>query len=423
MIIDIDKWQEIFHTLRQNKLRTGLTAFGVFWGIFMLIIMLGAGKGLQNAVYSGMGDFATNSMFIWTQATTMPYKGFPRGRWYHFKLNDRQALKNEVPGIAIISPTVHGGGWQKTTTVIYGLQKGAFRVEGIMADENKIDPVNMYKGRYINEFDNLHKRKVALLGYKVYQELFKKGEDPVNKYIKLNGIYFQVIGVYKSKHTGGWGDDQNSLIHIPFSTTEQVYNYPNIVDHFSIVGKPDADINKIEKQVKTILAKRHSVNPDDKGAFGCNNVGEAFKKMRGLFIGIKSLIWLVGIGTLLAGVIGVSNIMLIIIKERTQEFGIKRAMGATPLKIISTVISESVFLTSFAGLIGMSMGIVIIGFVNMAMGNPSEESHIMFRNPEVSFHIAMTALVVLVFAGIFAGIIPSRRAVSIKPIEAIRSEN
>ena len=422
MIFDIDKWQEIFHTLRQNKLRTTLTAFGVFWGIFMLIIMLGAGNGLQNAVYSNMGDFATNSMFIWTQATTMPYKGFPRGRWYRFELNDMQALKTSVPGIAIISPTVHGGGWQQTSNVIYGLQKAAFRVEGIMPDENKIDPVNIYKGRFINEFDNLKKRKVALLGYRVYEELFKNSEDPVDKYIKLNGMYFQVIGVYKSKHTGGWGDQQNSIIFIPFSTTEQVYNYPNIVDHFSIVGKPNANIKEIETEVKTILAKRHNVHPDDKGAFGCNNVGEDFKKMRSLFLGIRGLIWLVGIGTLLAGVIGVSNIMLIIIKERTKEFGIKRAMGATPLKIISTVISESVFLTSLAGLLGMSLGIVIIELVNKAMGNP-DGNNVMFRHPEVSFHVAMLALTVLVIAGIFAGIIPSKHAVSIKPIEAIRTEN
>jgi putative ABC transport system permease protein len=421
-MIDRDKWQEIFHTLKQNKLRTGLTAFGVLWGIFMLMIMLGAGTGLQNAVYSGMGDFATNSMFIWTQATTMPYKGFPRGRWYRFELDDMIAVKNEIPGIDIMTPTVHGGGWRQTSNVIYGLQKGAFRVEGVMPDENKVDPVDMAYGRYLNEFDEMNTRKVALLGYRVYEELFKNNEYPINKYIKLNGMYFQVIGVYKSKHTGGWGEQQNSIIFIPFSTTEQIYNYPNIVDHFSIVGKPTADINQIEKEVKTILAKRHSVHPDDKGAFGCNNVGEEFKKIRGLFLGIKGLIWFVGIFTLLAGVIGVSNIMLIIIKERTQEFGIKRAMGATPMKIISTVISESVFLTLLAGLTGMALGIYIVEIVNKAIGNP-DTNDVMFLNPEIDFRIAITAVLILVLFGILAGIIPARRAVSIKPIEAIREEN
>lgn len=421
-MFDHDKWQEIFHTLRQNKLRTFLTAFGVLWGIFMLMIMLGAGTGLQNAVYSGMGDFATNSMFIWTQSTTIPYKGFPRGRWYKFELKDGEALKNAIPGIDIITPTAHGGGWQQTSNVIYGKQKGAFRVEGVMPDENKVDPVDMQMGRYLNEFDEMNTRKVALLGYRVYEEIFEKNEDAVNKYIKLNGMYFQVIGVYKSKHTGGWGEQQNSIIFIPYSTVQQVYNYPNIVDHFSIVGKPTADINAIEKEVKSILAQRHSVHPDDDGAFGCNNVGEEFKKIRGLFLGIKGLIWFVGIFTLLAGVIGISNIMLIIIKERTQEFGIKRAMGATPMKIISTVISESVFLTLVAGLTGMALGIYIVEIVNKAIGNP-DSNDIMFLNPEVDFRIAIAAVFILVIFGIFAGIIPARRAVSIKPIEAIREEN
>jgi putative ABC transport system permease protein len=420
-MIDYDKWQEIFHTLGKNKLRTSLTAFGVIWGIFMLIVMLGAGAGLKNAVYAGMGDFSTNSMFIWTQPTTLPYKGFPRGRSYQFELKDKFALQNSIPDIAIISPTVHGGGWQKASTVINGLQKGAYRVEGVMPDENKIDPVTIYKGRYLNDLDELNKRKVALLGYRVYEELFKNGEEPINKYIKINGMYFQVIGVYQSKHRGGWGEDQNSLINIPFSTTEQVYNYANIVDHFSIVGTPTSDINAIEKKVKQILAQRHSLDPNDVGAFGCNNVGDEFKKLNGLFLGINGLIWLVGIGTLLAGIIGISNIMLIIINERTQEFGIKRAMGATPIKIITTVISESVFLTSIAGLTGLTCGIYVVELVNKLVSNaPSDD--VMFLNPEVDFRIAIAALILLIIFGVFAGIIPAKRAVSIKPIEAIRAE-
>lgn len=421
-MFDYDKWQEIFHTLRKNKLRTGLTAFGVLWGIFMLVIMLGAGTGLQNAVYSGMGDFATNSMFIWTQATTMPYKGFPRNRWYRFEFEDMPAIKRAIPEIDIITPTVHGGGWQQNSDVIYGLQKGAFRVEGVMPDENKVDPVDIYRGRYLNEFDEMNSRKVALLGHRVYEELFAKDEEPVDKYIKLNGMYFQVIGVFKSKHTGGWGESQNSIIFIPFSTTQKIYNYPNIVDHFSIVGKPSADINQIEQEVKSILRVRHDIHPEDEGAFGSNNVGEEFKKINGLFLGIKGLIWFVGTFSLLAGVIGVSNIMLIIIKERTQEFGIKRAMGATPFKIISMVISESVFLTSLAGLTGMALGIYLVELANRMIGNPTE-GDIIILNPEVDIRIAVTSVVVLVLFGILAGIIPARRAVAIKPIEAIRDEN
>jgi putative ABC transport system permease protein len=369
-----------------------------------------------------MGDFSTNSMFIWAQSTTIPYKGFPRNRRYRFKLEDREAIKRAVPGIDIITPTVHGGGWRSTSTLVHKDQKGNFRVEGVMPAENLVDPVEIAYGRFLNDFDELNKRKVALLGWRVYEELFDKNEDPVNKYVKVNGMFFQVIGVYKSKHTGGWGEQQNSDVFIPFSTTSQIYNYPDIVDHFSIVGTPTADINRIEDQVKAVLAYRHDIHPDDDAAFGYNNVGEQFKKLNGLFIGIRGLIWFVGIFTLLAGVIGVSNIMLIIIRERTQEFGIKRAMGATPLKIISTVISESVFLTSLAGMTGLAAGIYLVELVDKIVGTPKDMSSVGFLHPSVDFNIALTALIILIIFGALAGIIPAKRAVSIKPIEAIRAE-
>ncbi|HBH47682.1 MAG TPA: ABC transporter ATP-binding protein [Bacteroidales bacterium] len=417
-MIDIDKWQEIFHTLKQNRLRTALTAFGIFWGVFMLVIMLGAGSGLENAVYSNMGDFAKNSMFIWAQHTTMPYKGFPRNRSYHFEYSDKYALEENIPEIEIIAPTVNGGGYRQTTLVVHGLKKGEFNVLGKTPQENNIDPVDIAWGRFLNEYDLLERRKSVLLGYRVYEELFDKGEDPVNKYVRINGIYFQVIGVYKSKHSGGWGENQNSEIWIPFSTAQQVYNYPNKVDHFSIVVKPEYEVKQVEGKVMAILAKRHNLHPEDKAAFGYNNVGEEFKKMNGLFLGIRGLIWIVGIGTLLAGIIGVSNIMLIILRERTVEFGIKRAIGATPKKIVMSVLSESVFLTLIAGLVGLMFGVFIIELVNSVIPPDSE----MFRNPEVDFKLAVSALIIIIISGMLAGVIPSRRVVSIKPIEAIRSE-
>lgn len=418
-MIDFDKWQEIFHTLKQNKIRTALTAFGIFWGIFMLVIMLAAGTGLQNAVYSNLGDFARNSMFIWAQRTTMPYKGFPRNRAYNFEYRDKKALEQNIPEIDIVAPTVNGGGFRQGTLIVNGLKKGTFNVMGKTPEENLIDPVDVEYGRFLNEFDLKLKRKSVLLGYRAYEELFDKGEDPVNKFVRLNGIYFQVIGVYKSKHSGGWGENQNSEVWIPFTTAQQVYNYANRVDHFSIVVKPQYEVKAVEGQVMAILAKRHNLHPEDKGAFGYNNVGEEFKKMNGLFLGINGLIWIVGIGTLLAGIIGVSNIMLIILRERTVEFGIKRALGATPRKIISSVLSESVFLTTIAGLSGLMLGVLIIEVVAKVIPPDSEA----FRNPEVDFSLAITALITIIFSGMLAGIIPSRRAVSIKPIEAIRSEN
>ncbi len=417
-MIDIDKWQEIFQTLKQNKLRTFLTAFGIFWGIFMLVIMLGAGSGLENSVYSNMGDFAKNSMFIWAQPTTMPYRGFTRNRSYHFEYKDMMAIRQKIPQIKVIAPTVNGGGFRSSTLVIHDLQKGEYEVYGKTPQENGIDPVDIAYGRYLNEFDILNKRKVTLLGYRVYEELYKKGEDPVNTFIKINGIYFQVIGVYKSKHSGRWGENQNNDIFIPFSTAQLVYNYPNKVDHFSIVVHDKYEVQPVLDEVMSILAERHDINPEDKGAFGSNNVGEDFKKMNGLFLGIRGLIWIVGVGTLLAGVIGVSNIMLIIIRERTSEFGIKRAIGATPRKVVSSVLSESVFLTFIAGNAGLMFGVIIVEVVNMALKN-SESAGI--KDPQVDFRLAVTALIIVIISGVLAGLIPSRRAVSIKPIEAIRS--
>jgi len=418
-MIDIDKWQEIFQSLKQNKVRTALTAFGISWGIFMLVIMLGAGSGLENAVYSNLGDFSRNSMFIWAQQTTMPYKGFPRNRSYSFDYNDKKALEHNINEIQTVAPTVNGGGFRQGSLIIHGLKKGTFNVMGKTPEENSIDPVDIEYGRFLNNFDMQLNRKCILLGYRAYEELFDKGEDPINKYVRLNGIYFQVIGVYKSKHSGGWGENQNSQIWIPFTTAQQVYNYANKVDHFSIVVKPQYEVKSVEDKVMAILAKRHNLHPEDKGAFGYNNVGEEFKKMNGLFVGIRGLIWIVGIGTLLAGIIGVSNIMLIILRERTVEFGIKRAIGASPMKIITSVLSESIFLTTIAGLSGLMFGVFIIELVNSAIPSDSE----MFRNPEIDFKLAITALILIIFSGVIAGIIPSRRAVSIKPIEAIRSEN
>jgi len=420
-MFDLDKWQEIFYTLKNNKLRTILTGFGVFWGIFMLMIMMGAGKGLENGVYANMGDFATNSMFIWTKQTSKPYKGFPRGRRFYFKYEDMQAMYDNIQGIDIIAPRMQGGGYQNATTVTRGLQEGAYEVSGVVPNENKIDPITLVNGRYLNEMDIENTRKVAIIGKKVYEDLFGKEEDPVNQYIKIGELYFQVIGTFESKHSGRWGENQNSTVLIPFSTCQVVYNYNNIVGFFSITAKPDYDIIQVEKKVKAFLAKRHSVHPEDQGAFGSNNVGEEFKKMNGLFLGINILVWVVGIGTLLAGIIGISNIMLIIIKERTQEIGIKRAIGAAPANIISTVITESVFLTGVAGFIGMFFGILIVELVSMAIGsNPADSNG--FLNPQVNFTAAVSSLAILILSGVFAGIIPSRRAISIKPIEAIRSE-
>lgn len=420
-MFDKDSWQEIFHTLKKNKLRTFMTAFGVFWGIFMLIIMLGSGKGLENGVTSGMGNFATNSFFIWTQSTTMPYKGFPRGRHFNFNNDDIKALRDNIDGIKYLAPKIRGWSAGDGNNNTFRKNKtGAFSIVGDYPDWNKIDPMEIPNGRFINNNDITDKRKVAVIGSRVQELLFGPDENPVGEYIQINGVYFQVIGIFKPLNTQiNFGGEKEQSIYIPFTTLQKTYNYGNVVGWFSITANNNVSASILEDEVMELLARRHVIHPDDEEAFGHFNLEENFNQMRGLFNGIKGLIWLVGIGTLLAGVIGISNIMLVIVKERTKEIGIQRAIGATPFNIMSQIITESVFLTSISGYIGLAIGVGLVEGINFALVKFGTENE-MFKRPEVDFTVAITALFILVISGALAGLIPASRAVRIKPIDALR---
>lgn len=424
-MFDRDRWQEIFSALKKNKLRTALTAFGVFWGIFMLVIMLGSGRGLENGVYNGMGGFATNSVFLWSQNTTVPYKGFKKGRWYSFNNSDTKVLKEQIPEIESIAPRLQARFWQSEgqNNVVRGLKTGAFNIFGDVPDFNKIDPVTLLKGRYINQEDIEKRRKNVVIGSRVADLLFEKDENPIGEYIQVRGVYFMVVGVFKSQHNGGWAEWQETTIEMPLTTLQQVYNFGEQVGWYAITSRPDVSVSIAEEKAKAILKQRHSVAPEDTEAIGSENVEKQFKKIGKLFLGIKALIWIVGIGTLLAGVIGVSNIMLIIVKERTKEIGIQRALGATPFNIISQIISESVFLTSIAGYLGLLLGVGVIEAINVFLQKSQEAgANVMFTRPEVDFNVAMTALVILIVCGAIAGFIPAKRAINVKPIEALRYE-
>ncbi len=420
-MIDIDKWQEIFHSLKQNKWRTFLTAFGVFWGIFMLLVMLGSGRGLENGVTQGFGDFATNSVFIWPQQTSMPYQGFSRGRSYTFDIDDVKAMKNNIPGIELIAPRLQGRGFRNGDNVIRGDKTGAYSIYGDSPDYFRIDPVNLEKGRLLNALDILEKRKVILIGQRVYEELFDKNEECLGEYIKIQGIYFQVIGLFSSKKSGEQANQEQASIYMPFSTMQRAYNYGNKVFWFSVTSRENVPVSSVEEKALALLKKRHKIHPDDDVAIGSFNLEKNFKQMKGLFGGIDLLIWIVGIGTLLAGVIGVSNIMLVIVKERTPEIGIQRALGATPLHIILQIINESVFLTILAGYCGLVAGVLVVEGVNYLMQQAGGEAGF-FKNPEIDFRVAVTALFILVVSGVLAGMIPAKRALNIRPIEALRTE-
>ncbi len=421
-LIDTDKWQEIFHTLRKNKLRTVLTAFGVFWGIFMLIIMLGSGRGLENAIFHDFGNFASNSAFIWTRSTTIPYKGFPRGRRFDLNNDDMAALKRAVPEIDLLAPRLEAWG-SDANNVIRGDKYGAFTIFGDYPEFNLIDPQVILKGRFINYNDVREKRKVAVIGTRVREILFEEDEEAVGQYIRIQGIYWQVIGVFKpGSQAMSFGGDKEETIFLPFTSLQKAYNFGDVVHFFSVTAKDGVPSSYVEDRCLELLADRKSIHPDDDRAFGHFNVEREFNQMKGLFTGISVIMWFVGIGTLLAGTIGVSNIMLIIIRERTREIGIQRALGATPFKVISQIVQEAIFLTTLAGFIGLSVGISIVGSVEYMLNKLNAEAE-MFRNPEVDLRVAVIALIVLVISGIIAGFIPARRAVRIKPIEAIRQEN
>jgi len=423
-MFDLDRWQQIYSVLKKNKLRTFLTAFGVFWGIFMLVIMLGAGNGMKNAVMKGIGDFATNSFFMWGQETSVPYGGYSKGRSIEFKNNDIEALKRNIQNIDLIAPKLRfWGSNDNTDNVVRELRSGNYTIHGDYPEMNQIDPSIMLHGRYLNDNDIKNKRKVTVIGRRVYQELFDKNEDPIGKYIRVQGVYFQVIGVSKPLNPNiSFGGDKEETVTIPFSSFQQAFNVGDRIGMMAITAKKGVPVSQVEEETIELMKKRHTVSLEDDRAIGHFNLEEQFNKIMGLFTGINVLIWIVGTGTLIAGIIGVSNIMLVVVKERTSEIGIQRAIGATPWHIINQILSESMVLTIIAGFFGMAFGVVVLELGNSILSNSGGENT-MIHNPQISFTISMVALGLLSFFGTLAGVLPARRAVKIKPIEAIRTNN
>jgi putative ABC transport system permease protein len=420
-MFDLDLWKEIIDALKKNRMRSFMTAFGVFWGIFMLIIMSGAGRALENGIMDGIKAFATNSAFFWTERTSKPHEGFQRGRRWDYKNADMQYIRANLNDVEYLSPRLFGPNTYGGDNTVRGIKTGAFNIYGDYPDFYKIDPWTPIKGRLLNEIDIMQNRKVCIIGERVAEVMFEKDEDPIGEYLKINGVYFQVVGVVNPETRINIGGGQkNEAIMIPFTTMQRTYNMGDVVHFFSVTSKPGVPVSRLEERLKELLKSRHHIAPDDLQAIGSFNIEVEWKKYNALFSGIQILTWIVGIGTLLAGIIGVSNIMMVIIRERTQEIGIQRAIGATPGKVMLHIVMESVFLTVLAGYIGLTLGVGLLELLSMALDTGTDE--MFFRRPEVSFKMAVSALTVLVFAGIFAGMIPARRAIKIKPIDAIREE-
>jgi putative ABC transport system permease protein len=420
-MFDIDKWQEILGTIRKNKLRTVLTMFGVFWGIFMLMILMGSGNGLENGVVANFSGWATNGGFVWSNRTTMPYNGLQPGRFIRFVNEDRETLISKVKDLEYLAPRLNLFNWNSGNNITREDKSGSFRVFGDYPEYQKIQIVDISQGRNMNELDIADRRKVAVIGNYVKKVLFEDDEDPIGDYIKINGIYFQVIGVFKSKRKSEQAERDEQSIYTPFTTFQQAFNSGNRIGWFAFTAKPGVPVNKVEEEIKSVLMATHQIHPDDLNALGSENLEEEFGQVNRLFDGIDIFVWIVGIGTLLAGVIGVSNIMLIVVKERTKEIGIRKSIGATPGSIIGLIIQEAIFITLIAGYFGLVIGVLVLSGISYGLETLDMDTG-MFANPEVNIKTAVLSLFVLVIGGALAGLIPATKAARINPIEALHSE-
>ncbi|MGB5321691.1 ABC transporter permease [Lutimonas sp.] len=415
-----DKWNEILEVLTSNWVRTLLTAFGVFWGIFILILLLAAGKGLENGIRADFGDTATNSMFMWTQTVTKSYQGMSKGRRFSYDLNDVRDIKNNVDNLRFVSPRNRLGGYRGTSNVIRGLKTGGFDVYGDYPEIIQQEPMDILEGRFINYNDIDNKRKVAIIGQGVKKSLYDIGEDVMGTYIKINGVNFMVIGTYEKKTSGGDSEEESKQIYVPFTAFSQAFNRGDKVGWMAITALDGTPITDIKGQIFDLVKKNHKIHPEDDRAIGHFDLFQEFSRVLSLFTALKVIAYFVGILVLLSGVIGVSNIMLIVVKERTREIGIRRAVGATPAKIRSQILVESVFLTIISGMAGIVFGALLIYGLNYAldMTDPID----MFANPSVNLGVISTALTILIVSGLFAGLIPAQNAIKIRPIEALSTD-
>ncbi len=417
-IFDSDSWQEIFGSIKKSKLRTAITVIGVLWGIFLFITLLGSARGMENGFEKNFRNMATNSIFLWAQRTSMPNKGFQRGRRLQLKEQDALAIQREVPEIAFVAPrNVSGVFGDAPARVKRKTNSKTYKLFGDYPILDNVNKVKLFNGRFINNTDIQEEKKVCVIGEQIVDELFEKGEEPVGDYLEINGSFFQIIGTYKQSSTN-WFEADDSIL-IPFSTYRKIYNMADNIGWMVIAADDDADIVKVEKDVKTVLQRRHNVSFEDERAFGSANFGEMISRIKGFVTGLKFLTWFVGISTLIAGVIAIGSILLITVKERTKEIGIRRALGATPRKIKGQIVLESVFLTLIAGILGIIFGGLVLWGLNNAFG---DNDNFPFVNPTVNIPIAIGAVFALVTFGTLIGMIPAQRAVSIRPIEALREE-
>lgn len=419
-IFDRNTWQEIFGSISKNKTRTIITVIGVLWGIFIYVALSGAAKGLDNGFDKVFKTVAINSMFVWAQNTSMPHDGFKTGRQMQLKLGDVSTIENRIPEVQYIAPRIlqgMGGPRSEPALTVRGRKSGNYQLYGDYPIYTKIATKKIFDGgRFINDEDIAQERKVIVIGERVLQELFEKDENPIGAYIRVGNVYYQVIGVHKLAQ--GVSFDNDNAMFIPFTTYKTIYNTGDFVSYLCIAAYDDADVVQVEKDIKALLRNTHRSHPDDERAFGSFNLGEMFNQTMGFADGLTFMSLVVGIATILAGVIGIGNILLISVKERTKELGVRRALGATPGEVRNQIILESVFLTLIAGIFGIILGAGVLSLINTL----TKDADFPYTNPTVPIPYLLGALIIMVVLGTLIGLIPAQRAVSIKPIDALREE-
>ncbi len=414
MRFDIDSYREILDTITRNKARSFLTGFGVFWGIFMLVALIGGGQGMKELLNNNFAGFATNSGIIFPQATTKAYHGFRKGRTWSMTYQDITRLKQQMPELDIVSPMLTL--WGKTAT--FRDKKATCSFKGLLPNYTKIEEPVMYYGRYINDMDIAQGRKVCVLGKKIYKTLFPGGGDPCGQRVRIDSAYYQVVGVDYAAGNMNINGRAEESVTVPISLVQHAYNRGNDIDLICATAKPGFRMSKISPRIREVLGYAHHIDPTDEKAITIINTEVMFSMMDSLFSGVNFLIWLVGIGTLLAGAIGVSNIMMVTVRERTTEIGIRRAIGATPRTILSQIITESIVLTAVAGMSGILFAVIILQMLEV--GNTTDG--IVAAHFQVDFWTALAAVALLSILGVLSGLAPAARAMSIKPVDAMRDE-
>ena len=408
---DIDTYREILDTLTRNKSRSFLTGFGVFWGVFMLIILIGGGQGLKELLAKNFDGFASNTMLVFSDKTTKAYDGFRKGRQWDLTDVDLYRLQHQVPELDVVTPMV----FAYSTPIVYGDKKSTGSIKGVKPDYEKVQASKIRYGRTLNDMDEQKERKVCIIGKKIYQDLFSPGVDPCGMRIKVDNVYYQIVGVDFNSSAINIGGEATQTVTIPFSVCRKRYNYGNQVHVIAMTGKTGVVMSTLTDKIRGIVARAHHIDPTDEHAISVFNTEVMFGIINSLFNGVNFLIWLIGLGTILAGAIGVSNIMMVTVKERTTEIGIRRAIGATPKMILSQILSESLLLTAVAGMSGILFGVIILQMLEL--GNTTDgilEAHF-----QVNFWTAIFATLFLSLLGTIAGLAPAYRAMAIKPVDAM----